>query len=173
MLWHNTYERERYLTQLASDLSTLQQVRRVELFGSSARGHAQINSDFDLIVIVDEEVFEQWIKMVTLDNVDQNFYGSLKSDRLRVAAFLLGAYWLEQGWPQVLDVFLFPANWQERLGEIQDRGRHSDTDFMANVARDAVRFDPELCTFPIADMRKAEHHDERFFTHAYAQQMLD
>lgn len=38
-----------------------------------------------------------------------------------------------------LDIFVFPADWREHLGYLQNALPHSDPEFMENIARDARR----------------------------------
>ncbi|MGB2787218.1 MAG: nucleotidyltransferase domain-containing protein [Candidatus Saccharimonadaceae bacterium] len=128
-------------------------VQWVEVFGSIARGSGGESSDLDVILVVDDETASKWAENVikrlgyfgrAFSNSD--FYDSAKHARLDVAAEILGTVpeaiyllWYMRN----IDIFLFPPDWRDHLDELQRIGRHSDPMFMQNVARDALRYDPE------------------------------
>ncbi len=125
----------------------------IEVFGSVARGEQTPRSDLDVIMVVNETEFKWWMRMVTeylghfgraFSNAD--FYVAAKYARLQAAAIVFATYpdvFSASSESRTPDVFLFPANWRDRLDTLQKMGRHSDPNFMANVARDALRYDPE------------------------------
>lgn len=149
---------------LLLDLSDLRQiqylasfgepVQSVEVFGSISRLERGEFSDLDVILVVDSETASKWAEDVKkrlgyfgLAFSNGGFYDSAKDARLEIAAEILGtvpeAMYLPQ-YTRDIDIFLFPPNWRDRLDELQVIGRHSDPEFMQNVALDAVRYDPEL-----------------------------
>ena len=131
-------------------------VRGVELFGSLARGRGTMDSDFDLIICVDGPIADQWMANVNDELAGFDTYSpSVASVRRRLA---LGAVKIDPDkleaavgiQPGKQDFFLFPADWRTRLAELQRLGRHTDVNFMQNIARDARTFVPDQgFPFPI------------------------
>lgn len=139
MRWKDKETRHHWAGMLVEDLMALRAVSRVEFFGSTARGDDTVTSDLDVIVSVDEATFLRWMRSVTFKDEGCNFYGSQKVDRLEAASVCLGTgHWLVEGWKGVLDIFLFPENWKERLNELQEYGRHTDPQFMHKIVKDAA-----------------------------------
>ena len=150
--------------QVAQIFMRHRHIHGVELFGSVARdgqGH-----DLDLILVTDEVrgldfLIEVAAKLrrrpsdtesLTLHRIDiynnpwermwiaQDVLGHNFNELLIEAEELIrhiGAGGLI--WHVVLDIFVFPSTWRERLNQLQKDIPHSDPNFMQNIARDAVR----------------------------------
>lgn len=126
-------------------------VRRVELFGSFARGEGNSYSDYDLIVVVEDYDADAWLDAMydrgaSFNNDDAYKY---KAYQRWEAAFSLLHVAGQSVWHKS-DVFLFPPDWrsEEELDRLQMEGCHDDEDFMRNIARDAITFDEITGSFP-------------------------
>ncbi len=126
-------------------------VRGIEIFGSTARKEATINSDFDLIVLVDEHAAKFWMQQVNSRLWDESLdtYSTLKAKLIRFteAVRLLGLNVVDMVCvtgidPIRIDLFVFPTNWKDRLTMLQQVGHHHDPRFMSKIARDARPFVP-------------------------------
>lgn len=95
-------DRDRLLMLLRADRTALERsgIRRAALFGSSARGDANADSDVDVLVVLDPEAHVGLVRFVTLQEhlrrlfgreVDLVSRGSLLPDRDR--AILNEAVW--------------------------------------------------------------------------------
>lgn len=172
MNWYNAETADYWAGELARMCLPIEGVKGLDLFGSIGRGQWTRMSDLDIIITVENNLYTEWLRLCR-QSVAHDFYSDHRYERLHAAANVLGANWLRQGWVNVLDIFLFPSNWRERLQELQLTLPHADPQFMANIAMDAVPYDEEQQCFPKSLERRAAYHDERIFADGYAQQMLD
>ena len=116
-----------------------------------------LGRDFDLVVTVSEEVYLAWNKMLLerlqecqVDcDTEQDAYHGCKWIRFNLALELLGCGTHHDlmplyGWlvsldaHMQLDLHLMPANWRQRVIELQDHLPHKDPAFVSNIARDAI-----------------------------------
>lgn len=143
------------LTYLAIRLMTNRLIHGVQVFGSFARGTDKYLSDYDVILVVDEKIANTWLDEVTRHNAERWVCDPFTSDpyhghrylRLELAQRLLG---LPLNVDHEIDAFLFPPNWQneDQLIRLQEAGKHHDRKFMANIAHDAIAFNPATESFP-------------------------
>jgi len=136
----------------AQQLLEQRDVLAVQLFGSYSRGEDTKVSDCDLIVVASDAAAYDWLNaiekdFVTFDTLSDTYY--VGSARRRWA--------FERHFRPVLpdpdefyDIFVFPSDWQREavLKRLQIRGNHRDPEFMSNIARDAITYDPFTRSFP-------------------------
>lgn len=130
------YSREE-ATFYASQLVKLQGVVRVMLYGSIARDEA--GHDMDLLILVDDEkIYQDFLRRIR-GKIEEDIVGHELGPRLRLAAVL--ELWpnAQHFWPPdtLIDLFVMPQNWMDRLAQIQENLPHEDQQFMHNIAQDA------------------------------------
>jgi hypothetical protein len=119
-------------------------VKDVFVFGSYAHNEAHKFSDLDLIITVENSVYEQWMERceLTMSHKDRDHYLAISKGERFWATF--GTLSNFDTWvitiPEDLtvDMFVLPHNWQTRLDELQERGSHIDPNFMNNIAEGSV-----------------------------------
>lgn len=122
-------------------------VLEVYCFGSVAK-KGWSNNDIDLIVVVEEDVWKEFLYV--LENTDfrrpfsKNTCYGLAQTRLGItqnAMFFKREKELDlpRDFSGRIDIFLFPPNWQNRLSELQGALPHKDQDLMRNIVQDAKR----------------------------------
>lgn len=120
-----------------------------------------MQSDIDLIAIVSEERFADWIDRIgTFEDENDGSYSMGKMRRLIASAMTLEATWLLRGNKNTVDIFLFPADWDTRLDELQELGNHKDPNFMINIMSDAVDFNTKTKRFSVAENRRIRRFAE-------------
>jgi predicted nucleotidyltransferase len=130
-------------------------VRAVEIFGSLSRGGGTFDSDFDMILCVDDVCFMRWMRSIR-EAMDGDMYDYSAAHIRRV--FALEAIGLTDDdianyigiAPRKQDYFLFPLDWRKYIVLLQELGRHRDPDFIRNLSRDALMFVPNQgFAFPV------------------------
>ncbi len=123
-------------------------VQEVFLFGGTAR--EEIGNDFDLIITADQKIAGQFAwEIFRISDI-----GELPSSRdeqrtrLHLAEYYLGFahHELSRNLQEInlletyhlLDIFIFPPDWQENLAELQGSFPFRDPLFMKNIAQDAI-----------------------------------
>lgn len=132
-----------------------QGVESIEVFGSIARG--EMGFDIDLLIHVNDDVSEKFFR--ALRGTGSGYHCS-RGRRFQVVFEGYGNYvppvlvcrefFSEEPeeddafhkachciYRYMLDVFLVPVDWRNRLQELQSRLPHRDPNFMRNIARDA------------------------------------
>ena len=122
-----------------------QGIGSVELYGSISR--EGVGNDLDLILIVDEEKMYQ--DFVAETKIFVEVVGVSHGSFCRLLAARRISPWLDHvccstvfatihpGINELLDVYLMPQNWRDRIDEIQSHLPHSDPCFVKNIAKDA------------------------------------
>ncbi|HYG83278.1 MAG TPA: hypothetical protein VD907_00170 [Verrucomicrobiae bacterium] len=118
----------------------------VDVIGSVARG--QKGNDLDLVVVVTPVTYATYVlrlrENVPSDAYDNNLYFDLKATRLLIALQVLGFGTVHYGWLLAAtkgvmpDVHLMPEKWQTQAEAIQQHLPHHDSEFVKNIAGDAV-----------------------------------
>lgn len=120
-------------------------VRAVELYGSVARNG--VGNDLDLILVVYEENTYQDFIAKTKTHVEYEGASRGALCRIRAASQVLFQFHrsclnielgeIHPGITEILDVYLMPIDWRDRIDEIQSHLPHSDPCFVKNIAEDA------------------------------------
>lgn len=117
-------------------------VDQVLLFGSVAREGK--GNDVDLIVLTNQERARRFISLMN-GRLFPTCYGIGRTctrkalDTMDMNFFMLFFQAEEIIGPDRIDLFVFEANWRERLAYLQHALPHDGPMFMQNVARDALR----------------------------------
>ena len=140
------------ISYVARLLLAQKNVLAVQLFGSYSRGEDRPSSDCDIIVVADDLTAAKW-----LQNLEYSF-GSFGDGDAYWSAKTLRQDLFQRffSWPSDLydtsyfDPFVFSTDWQNEhtLAMFQERGNHRDPEFMQNIARDAITYDPFTRSFP-------------------------
>lgn len=132
------------------------------LFGSVARGEQSSASDIDLIITVNDHVYDRWQE--ALREMDPSCFATsvaAKQARLEAASIALCQPFVYNSYHMSpIDLFLLPVNWKSRLDELQTSCGFDDPLFMQNVAKDAESFDPYSDSFPEA-LKKLQEFESR------------
>lgn len=120
-------------------------VRSVELYGSVSRNG--VGNDLDLIIVVhDEGMYQKFIAetklFVEVEGSSRGAFCRLMAARRTLPRFDSSCHIIElneihSGITEILDVYLMPTNWRDRIDEIQGHLPHSDPHFVQNIANDA------------------------------------
>lgn len=142
------------LNQIAEDCLSLKGVIDVELFGSFARDEEHDDSDYDLVLVVDEERAQAWMDEVLTNlgsfNSECETDGSVTLERYWATSSIFSAFRHILSWDHEIDIFVFPPNWksEETLNNLQIAGQHKDPNFMHNIACDAITYNSATGSFP-------------------------
>jgi len=123
-------------------------LRRIELFGSVARGVATSNSNINLIVCVDDRQVAMWLDYLDLEGFDD---WSL-DDVIRTKAFLRLVGISERDFQQLsgrftIDISVLPIDWRELFDLIQLVGHRFNKTFAHNLTQDAKIFNSRFELF--------------------------
>lgn len=143
-----SYVTQEQAVEVAKVFANARDVLGVEVVGSVARESR--GNDLDLVVVVGWYTYLRYMlplrKRLTItdepDTVDA--YSSVKVDRLDFAVAALDFKAAQKGWLELatkscpLDIHLMPANWCKDADEIQGLFNFADTEFVRNIAEDAV-----------------------------------
>ena len=143
--------------RVAAFFSAMAEVRDVFAFGSRARGDGEDGSDLDLIVTSYGDITGRFFDRVIRDGSslgpDADPYIALSGTRFHAFMTTLGMDREERDellrllLGIRLDVFMMPDDWQNRLDELQTVLPHRDPHFMANLGREARRYNPQTGVF--------------------------
>jgi len=127
-------------TSVATALVQLPGVIRVEVYGGISREGR--GNDIDLLLVVDNESLYQKFISGVHERIKEDIVGHELGPRLRLASIigLWGEEWLGvENWPEqpLLDMFVMPSNWHDRLSELQGDLPHDDPQFLENIQFDA------------------------------------
>ena len=124
-----------YFESIGQALSRLEQKLGVTVivYGSVARHGC--GNDLDLIIVATETMWQKF-KQKVLEN-SLGYCGAFT--RHDVAYEMLGKPFeeLEGNGLGMVDVYIFPPDWTNRLDELQASFPHEDPNFMRNIATDA------------------------------------
>jgi len=133
---------------IAKVFANIPGVLRIEVVGSVARDRR--GNDLDLVVTVGWYVYLKYMfplreRLAGVDLYDDfDIYTGVKQDRLEFALKALEFNQAQRGWLELatkyspLDIHLMPLNWRKDAEEIQTLFNFADTEFVRNIARDAV-----------------------------------
>lgn len=118
-------------------------IKSVELFGSLSLGEVKDDSDIDIILVVDPFTAGLWAHKFMRSLLTKSWPRSQKTLRRDAAHDVLRKHSKDRGpyLPDIIDVFLFPPKWRNRLDEIGQFHERWNYQFLLNLAEEAIPFE--------------------------------